>query len=104
MTAYAHCAKQRASSEDHWERPQDVVLSGEMQLTIGDSQTGRGLNDWSFTQLCRMAGVSKDTINRLSYSTASRALQETLPRADKPLQIRTKGSQARSVHGVAVEC
>ena len=37
-----------------------------MQLTIGDSQTGRGLNDWSFTQLCRMAGVSKDTINRVS--------------------------------------
>lgn len=98
---YAHCAQQRASSEDHWERPQDVTLSGEMQLTFGDSQQGKGLNDWSFTQLCRMAGVSKDTINRLSYSTASRALQETLPRADKPLQILTTGSQVRSVHGVA---
>ncbi len=98
---YAHCAEQRASSEDHWERPQDVALSGEMQLTIGDSLHGKGLNDWSFTQLCRMAGVSKDTINRLSYSTASRALQETLPRADKPLQILTTGNQVRSVHGVA---
>lgn len=97
---YTHCADQRNRSQDHWERPQDVSLSGEMTLTIGERQ-GNGLNDWSFSQLCRMAGVSKDTINRLSSSTASRALQETLPRADKPLQILTTGNQVRSVHGVA---
>ncbi len=97
---YSHCADQRNSSQDHWERPQDVVLSGDMTLTIGERQ-GSSLNDWSFSQLCRMAGVSKDTINRLSSSTASRALQETLPRSDKPLQILTTGSQVRSVHGVA---
>jgi len=24
-----------------------------------------GLNDWSFTQLCGLAGVSRDTVNRL---------------------------------------
>lgn len=94
---YTHCADQRNQSQDHWERPLDVSLSGEMTLTIGERQ-GNGLNDWSFSQLCRMAGVSKDTINRLSSSTASRALQETLPRADKPLQILTTGNQVRSVH------
>jgi hypothetical protein len=71
-----------------------------MSLRIGD-QGERPLNDWSFSQLCRMAGVSKDTINRLSATTASKALQETLPSAEKPLQLLTTGSLIRSVHGVA---
>jgi len=48
-----------------------------------------------------MAGVSKDTINRLSHKTASKAFEETLPSSDKPLQILTTGEQVRSVHGVA---
>ncbi len=48
-----------------------------------------------------MAGVSKDTINRLSRPTASKALQETLPRSDKPLQMLAAENRVRSVHGVA---
>ena len=62
---------------------------------------GHRLNDWSFSQLCRMAGVSKETINRLSPQTASKALEETLPRSGKPLQILATGDEIRAVHGVA---
>src|SRR5262249_15010881 len=54
-----------------------------------------------FTQLCRMAGVSKETINRLSAKTASKALSETLPQSDKPLQLLAHGNRVRAVHGVA---
>ncbi len=28
------------------------------------------MNDWSFGQLCRLAGVAKETVNRLSPDTA----------------------------------
>jgi len=59
------------------------------------------MNDWSFTQLCQMAGVAKDTINRLSPQTACSALLETLPSADKPVQILTAESSVRSIHGVS---
>ena len=59
------------------------------------------LNDWSFSQMCRMAGVSKETVNRLSHRTASNVFEETLPRADKPLQVLTTGTNIRSIHGVA---
>lgn len=97
---YDHCSRQRDGSEDLWERPQSCLLTSEMSLRIGDHGE-RPLNDWSFSQLCRMAGVSKDTINRLSSQTASKALQETLPSAEKPLQILTTGNMIRSVHGVA---
>ncbi len=44
---------------------------------------------------------SKDTINRLSLKTASKAFQETLPTSEKPLQILTKENGIRSVYGVA---
>lgn len=97
---YDHCRRQRDASQDLWERPQSCLVTPAMTLRIGESAE-RPLNDWSFSQLCRMAGVSKDTINRLSPSTASKALQETLPAAEKPLQILATGDMVRSVHGVA---
>jgi hypothetical protein len=43
--------------------------AGQLRLLGGDEATYR-LNDWSFTQLCSLAGVSKDTVNRLSAPTA----------------------------------
>ncbi len=97
---YRHCADQRTRSTDLWERPQDVALASDLTLTVGEENRHR-LNDWSFSQLCRMAGVSKETINRLSPQTASKALEETLPRAGKPLQILATGDEIRAVHGVA---
>lgn len=97
---YRHCAEQRESSEDRWVKPQELVLTHDLTVGIGDNPDF-SLNDWSFSQLCRMAGVNKETINRLSLKTASKALEETLPHTDKPLQILTTGDQIRSVHGVA---
>ena len=97
---HEHCSQQRAKSSDLWERPQDVTLTHDLTICGGDGAELR-LNDWSFSQICRMAGVSKDTINRLSPKTASKALEETLPRSEKPLQILSTDDQVRSVHGVA---
>ena len=56
------------------------------------------LNDWSFSQLCTLSGVSKDTVNRLSPETASRVFGETLPNGTKPLQFYTAGDMVRSIH------
>lgn len=97
---YRHCAGERETSEDRWIKPQELVLTHDLTVGIGDNPDLQ-LNDWSFSQLCRMAGVSKETINRLSLKTASKALQETLPSSEKPLQILTNGELIRSVHGVS---
>lgn len=97
---YDHCSQQRQQSEDLWERPQDLTLTHDMTVCAGDGNE-LFLNDWSFSQMCRMAGVSKETVNRLSHRTASKVLEETLPRADKPLQVLTTGNHVRSIHGVA---
>lgn len=72
-----------------------------MTIAAGDDGAELSLLDWSFSQLCRMAGVSKETINRLSSKTASKALQETLPASGKPLQFLQTDKEVRSVHGAA---
>lgn len=96
-----HCRTQRDQSLDRWHLPQRLQPKTEgisLELTAGDD--GEFLmNDWSFTQLCRLGGVSKDTVNRVSADTASRVLKETLPTGQKPLQLLTTNDTIRSIHG-----
>lgn len=93
------CCDDREDSVDQWVRPQDLIVTHDLSLCADGEEYS--LNDWSFSQLCKMARVSKDTINRLSSKTASKALEETLPTSDKPLQLLTHDDGIRSVHGVA---
>lgn len=98
-----HCKEQRRGSADHWHLPhqlQPVVLNGELRLAAGDDGEFC-LNDWSFSQLCRLGGVAKDTVNRLSPDTARAVLRETLPLGDKPMQLLTRDASVRSIHGTA---
>lgn len=101
-----HCRTQRELSRDRWQLPQTFrphVHGDRLGLELGDDGAFL-MNDWSFTQLCQMAGIAKDTMNRLSPDTACRALQETLPTADKPVQILTSvngHALIRSIHGVS---
>jgi hypothetical protein len=100
---WQHCRDEQQFSTERWQLPQKLNPRADgdtVILTTADDEPCR-LNDWSFTQLCRMSGVSKDTIGRLSSETASVALRETLPRADKPVQLLTAGQSVRSMHGVA---
>jgi hypothetical protein len=75
------------------------VQGPSLKLALG-GDGAFALNHWSFSQLCTMCGVSRDTLNRLSPETAGRALEETLPGGTKPLQILTTGDTVRSIHGV----
>jgi len=98
---HQHCRRQRDEAIELWQRPQDITVTHDLTLCAGDDGAELALNDWSFSQLCGMAGVAKSTVNRLAPKTASKVFDETLPRADKPLQILSSGKQIRSVHGVA---
>jgi histone H3/H4 len=66
---------------------------------MGSDGASLGLNDWSFTQLCDLARVSRDTVNRVSADTARRVLEETLPEGKKPFQLFTEEGLIRSIHG-----
>lgn len=99
----AHCRNRKTNGTDCWQMPgqfQATTDDGRLQLSLG-SGSAMNLNDWSFGQLCRLAGVSKDTINRLSPGTACRVFDETLPDGGKPMQALTEGGMIRSLHGTA---
>ena len=100
---WLHCRREREFSQDCWHLPQTLAprTSGSQVTVTLDEDVPYLLNDWSLTQLCRLAGISKDTVNQLTPETASRALQETLPSAEKPIQLLTTDKSVRSLHGVA---
>lgn len=97
----AHCQMEKEQSVDRWHPPDAIALQSQddrLSLTLGTD--GAFLpNHWSFSQLCAIAGVSRDTINRLCPDTATLALRETFPRGGKPLQVLTLDERIRSVHG-----
>lgn len=100
---WQHCQQQKAASQDLWERPESllpVVVDNRLELGIREGNAFR-LNSWSFSQLCQLAGVSKDTVNRLTPNTAAQVFDETMPRSGKPLQLHAQGSLARSVHAAS---
>lgn len=100
---WQNCQAQQERSRDLWEMPDDFEAfadGGRFALRIGEDRTFR-LNSWSFGQLCGLAGVNRDTVNRLSGPTASSVFAETLPRGTKPLQVYAADDLVRSVHGAS---
>jgi len=98
-----HCRQERQYSSDVWQLPhtlQPHVHEGELLIPL-DNGGHAALTDWSFSQLCRLSGISKDTVNRLQPETARLAFRDTLPHGDKPIQLLTTSASVRSVHGVS---
>jgi len=99
---WEHCYRQREQSTDRWHAPSALttrVNDGALVMRLNGDDGGFLVNDWSFSCLCRLAGVAKDTVNRLSPKTASIVLEETLPKGNKPIQILTEENRIRSLHG-----
>lgn len=100
---FDHCSREREQSVDRWEMPRRLQPLGcpdGLLLNLADEGAFQ-MNDWSFGQLCRLAKVNRETVNRVSADTATRIFQETLPRSGKPLQILTSGHNVRAIHGAS---
>ena len=102
---HRYCSNRKTGSTEFWEPAGTVrAVPDEGQrlgLEFGDDRRFR-LNDWSFGQLCRMSGVPKDTVNRLSPETAVRVIDETFPYGGrKPLQLYAIDDRAISLHGTS---
>ena len=104
------CQEQKEKSVDRWVpprslRPRPLALD-KLVIDFADpgakqSEEAYQMNDWSFTQLCQLAKVSRDTVNRVTADTAWRVFGDTLPDGNKPLQLYTEGNIIRSIHGVS---
>jgi hypothetical protein len=97
---WEHCHQEKQDSQTRWYAPADLKTepdNGRLAILANDEPFE--MTDWSFSQLCKLANVSKDTVNLLSPQTAHLVFQETLPRGTKPLQVYTLDHEVRSVHG-----
>ena len=100
---WQHCHDEQQRSVEHWPQPQDIKPhpeAGRLDLRLNGSPSYR-MTDWSFSQLCKLAGVSKDTVNRLQPETAGRVFGETLSPGTKPLQVYAADDVVRSIHGAS---
>ena len=97
---WQHCQDEEERSVDRWHGPEAIKVEptgGRLQLALGHDGVF-DMNDWSFAQLCRLARVTKETVNRLSPETAGQVFFETLPRDGKPLQALTSDQKVRALH------
>jgi hypothetical protein len=79
---------------------QVILTKGRLELATTPIDSHR-MNSWSFGQLCSLANVSRDTVNRLSPGTAAKVFEETLPKGGKPMQVYAEGDLIRSIHGAS---
>lgn len=94
-----HCEQMKRWSSVQWIDPTDFrVEPTEHGLALEVQAHPMRLTDWSFTQLCSLARVNKDTVNKLSPETATQVFLETWPTGSKPLQVFAAEDVVRSLH------
>lgn len=96
---WEHCQGMKRWSSVKWVPPAEFAVEPSTEgLSLQVQGQPMAMTDWSFTQLCSLTGVSKDTVNRLSPETAARVFAETWPSGSKPLQVFAAEDCVRSVH------
>ena len=67
---WQHCQDMKQWSTIKWVPPAEFSVEDSTDgLSLQVQGQPMSLTDWSFTQLCSLTGVSKDTVNRLSPDT-----------------------------------
>jgi hypothetical protein len=68
-----HCFAEKQASRNCWVPPDQLRIQPNGRLGLVVEEEHLIPNDWSFGQLCRLAGVTKDTVNRLRTDTDASA-------------------------------
>lgn len=94
-----HCYRMKLWSVVKWVTPEQLYVEPwDGRMSLGVQGALMNLNSWSFSQLCSHAGISKDTVNRLSPETATQVFLETWPTGSKPFQVLGLRDSVRSIH------
>ncbi len=98
----AHCQERKFQAIEHWQPSQDIRIeqdAGQLLMRLKQAEdVTLSLSDWSFSQLCRLCEVHKETVNKLTTETASLVFRDAMPRARKPLQVYAARDTALAVH------
>jgi hypothetical protein len=99
----AHCQERKFEAIEHWQPSQSIQIerdAGQLLMRLKQAEDVRlSLSDWSFSQLCRLCEVHKETVNKLTTETAALVFRDAMPRSRKPLQVYAARDTALAVHG-----
>lgn len=98
----AHCQERKFQAIEHWQPSQNLRIerdAGQLLMRLEQAEDVRlSLSDWSFSQLCRLCEVHKETVNKLTTETAELVFRDAMPQFRKPLQVYAAQDTALSVH------
>ena len=85
-----HCQERKFQAIEHWQPSQNLRIerdAGQLLMRLEQAEDVRlSLSDWSFSQLCRLCEVHKETVNKLTTETAELVFRDVMPAFRKPLQ------------------
>ena len=97
-----HCQGRKFGAIEHWQPSQDIRIeqdAGQLVMRLKQAEdVTLSLCDWSFSQLCKLCEVHKETVNKLSTETVSLVFRDAMPRSRKPLQVYSADDTALAVH------
>ena len=101
----ARCQERKFQATEHWQPSQGVRVeqdAGQLLLRLDQAEDiTLSLSDWSFSQLCKLCEVDKETVNKVTSETAALIFRDALPRSRKPFQVYAAHETALAVHGTA---
>ncbi len=97
-----HCQERKFQAIEHWQPSQSIHIerdAGQLVMRLDQAEDIQlSLSDWSFSQLCRLCEVHKETVNKLTTEAAEFVFRDTLPSSRKPLQVYAAHDTALAVH------
>ena len=102
---YTETLREKDHSEIRWTPPANMYVTlhqDRLKLKVTGDRAYE-LTDWSFSQLCNYVDADRKIIERLQLATASQVLSEIFPFGDRPLQLFTTDTTARSIHRISYE-
>lgn len=101
----AHCQERKCQAIEHWQPSQAIRIqqdAGQLLMRLEQAEdVTLSLSDWSFSQLCKLCEVHKETVNKVTAETAALVFRDALPRSRKPFQVYAERDTALAVHGTA---
>lgn len=101
----AHCQRRKFQAIEHWQPSQAIRIqqnAGQLLMRLEQAEdVTLSLSDWSFSQLCKLCEVHKETVNKVTAETAALVFRDALPRSRKPFQVYAAHDTALAVHGTA---
>jgi hypothetical protein len=101
----AHCKERKVQATEHWLPSKGLRIeqdAGRLLMRLDQAEDSElALTDWSFSQLCKLCEVHKETVNKVTAETATLVFRDALPRSRKPFQVYAASETALAVHGTA---